>query len=55
MKFQIPSFKIFLNGRMNGGTHKPKAICSPLFQNWGHKYLERMLVERRKMELATLV
>ena len=33
MKFQNPSFKFFLNGR----TDKTKAICSPLFQSWGHK------------------
>ena len=41
MKFQNPSFKIFLNERTHGRTHgrtdKPKAICSPLFQSWGHK------------------
>ena len=41
MKFQNPSFKFFLNGRTNGQTNKqtdkPKAICSPLFQSWGHK------------------
>ena len=45
MKFQNPSFKFFLNGRTNGRmdkrtdrrTDKPKAICSPLFQSWGHK------------------
>ena len=41
MKFQNPSFKCFLNGRTNGQmnkqTDKPKAICSPLFQSWGHK------------------
>ena len=45
MKFQNPSFKFFLNGRTNGWTDKrtdgrtdkPKAICSPLFQSWGHK------------------
>ena len=40
MKFQNPSFKFFLNGRTNGRTNKqtdkPKAICSPLFQSWGH-------------------
>ena len=35
MKFQNPS----LNRRTNAHTHtdKPKAICSPLFQSWGHK------------------
>ena len=42
MKFQNPSFKIFLNGRTHGRTHgrtdKPKAICSPLFQSWGYNY-----------------
>ena len=44
MKFQNPSFKFFLNGRTNKRTNartdkrtdKPKAICSPLFQSWGH-------------------
>ena len=40
MKFQNPSFKFFLNGRTNKRTDKrtdkPKAICSPLFQSWGH-------------------
>ena len=43
MKFQNPSFKFFLNGRTHARTHrrtdKPKAICSPLFQSWGHKNL----------------
>ena len=41
MKFQIPSFKFFLNRWKNGRTQvwdKPKAICSPLFQSWGHNY-----------------
>ena len=41
MKFQNPSFKVLMNGRTNGRTDartdKPKAICSPLFQSWGHK------------------
>ena len=41
MKFQNPSLNFFLNrwkdGRTNGRTHKPKPICSPLFQSWGHK------------------
>ena len=38
MKFQNPSFIFFLNGRTNKRTtDKPKAICSPLFQSWGHK------------------
>ena len=40
MKFQNPSLNSVLNGRTdkrtNGRTHKPKAICSPLFQSWGH-------------------
>ena len=30
MKFQNPSFKIFLNGRTDG---QALAICSPLFQS----------------------
>ena len=41
MKFQNPSFKIFFertDGRTNKRTDKPKAICSPLFQSWGHNY-----------------
>ena len=37
MKFQNHSFKNFLKGRKDARTHKPKAICSPLFQSWGHK------------------
>ena len=37
MKFQNLSFNFFLNGRTNKRTDKPKAICSPLFQSWGHK------------------
>ena len=41
MKFQNPSLNSVLNGRTdkqtNGRTHKPKPICSPLFQSWGHK------------------
>ena len=41
MKFQNPSLNSVLNGRkdgrMNERTHKPKPICSPLFQSWGHK------------------
>ena len=36
MKFQNPSLNFFLNGRTHARTHKPKAICSPLFQSWGH-------------------
>ena len=40
MKFQNPSLNFFFNGRTNerthGRTHKPKPICSPLFQSWGH-------------------
>ena len=41
MKFQNPSFLFlaldFLNGLTDTRTHKPKPICSPLFQSWGHK------------------
>ena len=37
MKFQNPSCKFFLNGRTDKQTDKLKAICSPLFQSWGHK------------------
>ena len=40
MKFQNPSLNFFLNGRKDaqtdGRTDKPKPICSPLFQSWGH-------------------
>ena len=46
MKFQNPSLNSVLNGRkderMDERTHKPKAICSPLFQSWGHKNKERV-------------
>ena len=44
MKFQDPSFKFFLNGR----TDKPKAICSPLFQSWGHK--KRKTITRKNVK-----
>ena len=38
MKFQNPSLNFFLDGRTDGRcTDKPKPICSPLFQSWGHK------------------
>ena len=47
MKFQNPSFNFFLNGRTNGRTNKQtdkrKAICSPLFQSWGHKKISFIL------------
>ena len=47
MKFQNPTLNFFLNGRKdertNGRTHKPKLICSPLFQSWGHNYHLKML------------
>ena len=36
MKFQNPSFKISLNRLPHRQTDEPKAICSPLFQSWGH-------------------
>ena len=40
MKFQNPSLNFFLNGRKDerthARTHKPKPICSPLFQSWVH-------------------
>ena len=32
MKFRNPSFKVFLNGRTDTRTDKPKALCSPIFQ-----------------------
>ena len=38
MKFQNPSLNSVLNGRKDERTHKPKPICSPLFQSWGHNY-----------------
>ena len=39
MKFQNPSFKFFflIVGHTDTQTDEPKAICSPLFQSWGHK------------------
>ena len=37
MKFQNPSLNSVLTGRTDGRTDKPKPICSPLFQSWGHK------------------
>ena len=37
MKFQNPSLNSVLTGRTDERTHKPKPICSPLFQSWGHK------------------
>ena len=43
MKFQNPSFNIFLNGRTDAQTDKLKAICSPLFQSWGHKKVKWFL------------
>ena len=47
MKFQNPSLIFLTDGRTHGRTHtradgrmdKPKPICSPLFQSWGHKNL----------------
>ena len=43
MKFQNPSLNFFLNGRKDERTHKPKPICSPLFQSWGHNEGARVL------------
>ena len=37
MKFQNPSLNSVLTGRTDERMHKPKPICSPLFQSWGHK------------------
>ena len=40
MKFQNPSFNFFFertDEQTSKRTDKPKAICSPLFQSWGHK------------------
>ena len=36
MKFQTLDLKIFFE-RTDKQTNKQKAICSPLFQSWGHK------------------
>ena len=44
MKFQNPSLNLFFertDARTHTRTHKPKAICSPLFQSWGHNDRER--------------
>ena len=49
MKFQNPSFNFFLNGRTdkrtNRWTDEPKAICSPLFQSWGHNDITYLFIE----------
>ena len=56
MKFQNPSLNFFFErteGRTNEPTHKPKPICSPLFQSWGHKKQVRVSASRsflRKVE-----
>ena len=49
MKFQNPSLNSVLTGRTDGRTHKPKPICSPLFQSWGHKNV-KYLNERNDTE-----
>ena len=38
MKFKNPSLNFFerTDERTHARTHKPKAICFPLFQSWGH-------------------
>ena len=50
MKFQNPnpSLKFFFeqtdkltNEQTNKRMDKPKAICSPLFQRWGHKKVNK--------------
>ena len=46
MKFQNHSFIFFFertDKRTNGQTDKPKAICSPHFQNWGHNNMSRVM------------
>ena len=43
MKFQNPSLNSVLTGRTDGRTDKPKPICSPLFQSWGHNELFSLL------------
>ena len=52
MKFQNPSFKFSgTDRRTNGRTDKPKTICSPLFQSWGHnnvtKYVDFCAVTKQ--------
>ena len=42
MKFQNPSLNSVLTGRTDGRTDKPKPICSPLFQSWGHKNNDKL-------------
>ena len=41
MKFQNPSLNFFerTDERTDAHTDKPKAICSPFFQSWGHNYI----------------
>ena len=48
MKFQNPSFKNFFeptDKHTNGQTDKPKAICSPFFQSWGHNEAAQIVYE----------
>ena len=47
MKFQNPSLNIFerTDERTHTHTDKPNAICSPLFQSWGHNKSERIVDE----------
>ena len=43
MEFHNTSFNFLdrtdgrTHGRTDARTDKPKAVCSPLFQSWGHK------------------
>ena len=43
MKFQNPSLIFF--ERMDGRTHRPKAICSPLFQSLVIKSVKNMCIQ----------
>ena len=56
MKFQNPSLNSVLNRRKDERTHKPKAICSPLFQSWGHKnpLFSLFPIEKPKLPNLTL-
>ena len=51
MKFQNPSFNVFNAGRKEANTDKPKPICSPRFQSWGHN-ADAQIINRRKTEFV---
>ena len=50
MKFQNPNL-IFFFERTDGRTDKPKPICSPLFQSWGHNYTTCHIVRKKQATL----